>query len=95
MKSKQSHTDKKETPTKRLREPPRSAMNEMAENAQTSVSTLILVDAKVETKAKLVLAASPLKSGLIKPPVGSATVFLIIHFIIQTLSLSERLTQTL
>ena len=45
-KSKQSQTDKKENPTKRLKEPPRSAMNEMAEKAQTSVSTLILVVAK-------------------------------------------------
>ena len=46
MKSRQSQTDKKETPTKRLREPPRSAMNETAEKAQTSVSTLVLVEAK-------------------------------------------------
>ena len=46
MKSKQSQTDKKETPTKRLREPPRSAMKEMPEKAQTSVSTLSCVEAK-------------------------------------------------
>ena len=45
--STQSHTDKKETPTKRLRAPPRSAMKEMVEKAQASVSTRMSVVAKL------------------------------------------------
>ena len=45
--STQSQTDKKETPTKRLRAPPRSAMKEMVEKAQASVSTRMSVVAKL------------------------------------------------
>ena len=43
----QSQTDKKEKPTKSPREPPISAMKEMVEKAQTSVSTITLVEAKL------------------------------------------------
>ena len=45
--SPQSQSDKKETPTKRLRAPPRSAMKEMVEKAQASVSTRMSVVAKL------------------------------------------------
>ena len=44
--SRKSQADRKETPTKRPRDPPRSAMKEMVGYAQTSVSTLISVEAK-------------------------------------------------
>ena len=45
--SPQSQSDKKEAPTKRLRAPPRSAMKEMVEKAQASVSTRMSVVAKL------------------------------------------------
>ena len=38
--SAQSQTERRETPTKRLREPPRSARKEMVGKAQTSLSSL-------------------------------------------------------
>ena len=45
--SRQSQRDKADTPTNRLREPPSSAMKEMVEKAQASVSILMSVEAKL------------------------------------------------
>ena len=45
--SRQSQRDKADTPTNRLREPPSSAMKEMVEKAQASVSILMSVVAKL------------------------------------------------
>ena len=46
MYSNTSQADKNEIPTKRLRAPPSSDMKEMVDTAQTSLSTVISVDAK-------------------------------------------------
>ena len=46
MYSSRSQAERKETPMKRLRAPPSSDMKEMVDTAQTSLSTVISVDAK-------------------------------------------------
>ena len=48
-----SQAERKETPMNRLRDPPRSATNEMPEKSQTSFSDLISREAKVYEKRKL------------------------------------------
>ena len=44
--SRRSQADRRETPIKRLRDPPRAATKEMTGKAQTSFSTLMSVEAK-------------------------------------------------
>ena len=45
--SRPSQSDKADTPTNRLREPPRSAIKDAVEKAQVSVSILMSVEAKL------------------------------------------------